>query len=48
MAISGGFAAAVLLITGLRGKGDPIPYAPFIAGGMLLVLLFEGSAVYQI
>lgn len=48
MAISGGFAAAVLLITGLRGKGDPIPYAPFIAGGMLLVLMFEGSAVYRI
>ena len=48
MAISGGFAAAVLLLTRLRGKGDPIPYAPFIAGGMLLVLLFEGSALCRI
>lgn len=44
MAISGGLAAALLLITRLRGKGDPIPYAPFIAGGMLLVLFLQGTA----
>ncbi len=44
MAISGGLAAAIMLITRLRGKGDPIPYAPFIAGGMLLVLLIQGTA----
>ena len=44
MAISGGFAAAIMLVTRLRGKGDPIPYAPFIAGGMLLVLLLQGTA----
>ena len=44
MAISGGFAAAVMLITKLRGKGDPIPYAPFIAGGMLIVILLQGTA----
>ena len=44
MAISGGFAAAIMLVTRLRGRGDPIPYAPFIAGGMLVVLLMQGTA----
>ena len=44
MAISGGFAAAVMLVTRLRSRGDPIPYAPFIAGGMLVVMLMEGTA----
>jgi prepilin signal peptidase PulO-like enzyme (type II secretory pathway) len=44
MAISGGLAAALMLITRLRGKGDPIPYAPFIAGGALVVILVQGTA----
>lgn len=44
MAISGGLAAALMLITRVRGKGDPIPYAPFIAGGAVIVLLFQGTA----
>ncbi len=44
MAMSGGLAAVLLIATGLRGKGDPIPYAPFIAGGALLVLLLQGTA----
>ena|GEM_PF-1426354 len=44
MAISGGLAAALMLITRVRGKGDPIPYAPFIAGGALIVLLLQGTA----
>lgn len=48
MAMSGGLAAAILLITRLRGKGDPIPYAPFIAGGALVALLIRGSAFYSI
>ena len=48
MAMSGGLAAAILLVTRLRGKGDPIPYAPFIAGGALVVLLIQGSAFYTI
>ena len=48
MAISGGVAAALLIATRLRGKGDPIPYAPFIAGGALLVLLLQGTAFYTI
>jgi leader peptidase (prepilin peptidase)/N-methyltransferase len=44
MAIAGGIVAAVLLITRLRGKGDPIPYAPFIAGAALFVMLTQGTA----
>ena len=48
MAISGGFAAAVMLVTRLRGRGDPIPYAPFIAGGMLIVMLMQGTAFREL
>ncbi len=48
MAISGGLAAGILIITRLRGKGDPIPYAPFIAGGALIVLLVKGTAFHSI
>ncbi|MEK7692912.1 MAG: A24 family peptidase [Chloroflexota bacterium] len=48
MAMSGGLAAAILLITRLRGKGDPIPYAPFIAGGALVALLIQGTAFYSV
>jgi len=44
MAISGGLAAALMLVTRLRSKGDPIPYAPFIAGAALVVLLMQGTA----
>ena len=44
MALSGGLAATILLVTRLRGKGDPIPYAPFIAGGMLVAMLVSGTA----
>lgn len=48
MAMSGGLAAAILLITRLRGKGDPIPYAPFIAGGALVAMLIQGTAFYNV
>lgn len=44
MAIAGGIAATFLLVTRIRAKGDPIPYAPFIAGGALVVLLLQGAA----
>ena len=47
MAMSGGLAAAILLVTRLRGKGDPIPYAPFIAGGALVALLIQRQRVLQ-
>jgi leader peptidase (prepilin peptidase)/N-methyltransferase len=48
MAISGGLAAAILLVTRLRGKGDPIPYAPFIAGAAMLVILLNGTAFHSL
>jgi prepilin signal peptidase PulO-like enzyme (type II secretory pathway) len=48
MAIGGGIAATLLLVTRIRGKGDPIPYAPFIAGGALITLLVRGTAFYSV
>ncbi len=44
MSLGGGTVAAFLLVTGLRGKGEPIPYAPFISAGGLAVLLLQGAA----
>ena len=44
MAFGGGLVAALLLVTGLRQKGEPIPYAPFISAGGLAVLFWQGAA----
>lgn len=44
MAIGGGLAAVFLLVTRVRGRRDPIPYAPFIAGGALITMLTQGVA----
>ncbi len=44
MAIAGGAIAALLLITRIRSKGDPIPYAPFIAAGAIITMLLRGTA----
>ena len=44
MALGGGATAAVLLLAGLRRRGDPIPYAPFVALGALATLLWRGTA----
>ncbi len=44
MALGGGVIAMLLLLTGLRKKGEPIPYAPFISAGALVVLLWQGTA----
>jgi leader peptidase (prepilin peptidase)/N-methyltransferase len=41
-ALSGGVVAAYLALR-LRRRGLPMPYAPFIAGGALAVLLWQGS-----
>lgn len=43
-ALAGGVVAALLLATGLRRRGEPIPYAPFISAGALAVLLWQGPA----
>jgi leader peptidase (prepilin peptidase)/N-methyltransferase len=42
-ALAGGLAAAYLALRGRR-RGHPMPYAPFISGGALAVLLWQGSA----
>ncbi len=47
MALTGGVAAAILLLTGSRRRGDPIPYAPFISLGALAVLLWQGAAFHS-
>jgi leader peptidase (prepilin peptidase)/N-methyltransferase len=44
MALSGGAVAVVLLATGLRGRRDPIPYAPFISAATIAVILWQGTA----
>ncbi|MCI0777958.1 MAG: prepilin peptidase [Chloroflexi bacterium] len=44
MAIGGGVVATFLLVTGLRKKGEPIPYAPFISAGGIAVLFWQGAA----
>lgn len=44
MAIGGGLVAGFLLLTRIRGKGDPIPYAPFIAAGAMITVLMQGTA----
>ena len=44
MAIGGGAVATFLLVTGMRKKGEPIPYAPFISAGGLAVLFWQGAA----
>jgi len=47
-AIAGGAIAVVLLITRIRDRRDPIPYAPFISAGALYVLLMQGAAFIEI
>jgi prepilin signal peptidase PulO-like enzyme (type II secretory pathway) len=34
----GGVAAAVLLVTRIRGLKDPIPYGPFLCAGAALIM----------
>ena len=43
-AIAGGAVALLLLVTRIRDRRDPIPYAPFIAAGALYVVLVHGTA----
>ncbi len=46
-AIAGGAIAVLLMVTRLRSRRDPIPYAPFIALGALYVLLAQGAAFVE-
>jgi prepilin signal peptidase PulO-like enzyme (type II secretory pathway) len=48
MAIGGGIVAILLLLTRLRKRGEPMPYAPFISAGALATLLLKGTAFIQL
>jgi len=43
--VLGGLVAGVLLATGLRGRRDPIPFGPFLAGGGVVALLFGEGCI---
>ncbi|MGD0764921.1 MAG: prepilin peptidase [Dehalococcoidia bacterium] len=45
-ALAGGAAAVLLLVFGIKGRKDPIPYAPFISAATLAVILWQGT-VFQ-
>jgi len=47
MAISGGVTALILLLFGLRGRKDPIPYAPFISAAAVAVILWQGTVFVE-
>ncbi len=47
-AVAGGVVALLLLATRIRDRRDPIPYAPFIAGGALYVILVYGTAFTEV
>jgi prepilin signal peptidase PulO-like enzyme (type II secretory pathway) len=47
-AIAGGIIAVLLMVTRVRGRKDPIPYAPFIAMGALYVFLARGTAFIEL
>ncbi|MGQ9497209.1 MAG: prepilin peptidase [Desulfotomaculales bacterium] len=38
--VVGGLAAAVFLLLGIKGRKDPVPFAPFIAAGTLAAILW--------
>lgn len=44
--ISGGLVAAILLISGIKKRTDPIPFAPFLATSAMVTLLW-GQAIWQ-
>jgi leader peptidase (prepilin peptidase)/N-methyltransferase len=47
-AIAGGVIAVVLLLTRIRDRRDPIPYAPFISAGAAWVILMRGTAFIEL
>jgi leader peptidase (prepilin peptidase)/N-methyltransferase len=39
----GAVAGVVLIATGLRGRRDPVPFAPFLGAGTLVAVLYGGA-----
>jgi len=48
MALSGGATAFLLLLLRLRGRRDPIPYAPFISVATVAVILWQGTVFVEL
>ncbi len=44
---AGGLAGIVLLVTGIKGRKDPVPFGPFIALGVMIAL-FWGRAILHL
>ncbi len=44
MALTGGAAAVILLVTRVKGRRDPIPYAPFISAATIAVIFWQGTS----
>jgi len=38
--VAGGLVGGGLLLTGLRGRKDPIPFAPFLVTGGMVAMLY--------
>jgi leader peptidase (prepilin peptidase)/N-methyltransferase len=47
-AIAGGIIAVLLMVTRIRDRRDPIPYAPFIAIGAAYVMMMQGTAFVEL
>ncbi|MDN5346864.1 MAG: leader peptidase (prepilin peptidase) / N-methyltransferase [Clostridia bacterium] len=43
--VAGGLAAAVFLFLGIKGRKDPVPFAPFIAAGTLAAILWGAHII---
>jgi len=43
-ALAGGAVSLALLVTRVRSRREPIPYAPFIAAGAVAAMLLQGTA----
>jgi leader peptidase (prepilin peptidase)/N-methyltransferase len=42
----GGLLGIVLLVTGIKGRKDPVPFGPFIALGVMIALLWGSQILY--
>ena len=47
-ALAGGVVSGLALLLRLRGRRDPLPYAPFIAVAAVAVMLWQGTAFHEL
>jgi leader peptidase (prepilin peptidase)/N-methyltransferase len=43
--VAGGLVGGLLLLTGLKGRKDAIPFAPFLVAGGMVAMLYGQQAV---